>query len=128
MSELTGYVDHIIYRNAANAYTVLVLIPEEEPEEESLRDEGEVSVTGIFPSISEGENIRLTGEYRMHESFGMQFAMRSYEVVAPKDEESIRRYLGSGAIKGVGAALAKRIVETFGRELLVCRPVELSIS
>lgn len=116
MSELTGYVDHIIYRNAANAYTVLVLIPEDEPEEESLKDEGEVSVTGIFPSISEGENIHLTGEYRMHESFGMQFAMRSYEVVAPKDEESMRRYLGSGAIKGVGAALAKRIVEKFGKD------------
>ena len=108
MEEITGYVDHIIFRNSSNAYTVLVLIPEEPVTDRGLEDETEVTCVGIFPSVNEGENIRLTGEFRNNDSYGMQFAMASYQTVAPSSEEAVKRYLGSGAIKGIGPSLAAR--------------------
>ena len=103
METITGYVDHIIYRNADNGYTVLVLVCEEE----------EITCVGIFSGISEGENIEVTGEYTAHPTYGKQFKAESYVEKEPTDELSIERYLGSGAIKGIGAALAARIVRRF---------------
>lgn len=100
---INGYVDHIIYRNADNGYTVLVMICDEE----------EVTCVGTFSDIAEGENIEAHGSYTDHPTYGRQFAVKSFEEKAPKDEMAIERYLGSGAIKGVGIALAARIVRRF---------------
>lgn len=100
---VNGYVDHIIYRNADNGYTVLVMICDEE----------EVTCVGTFSDIAEGENIEAHGSYMDHPMYGRQFAVKSFEEKAPKDEMAIERYLGSGAIKGVGIALAARIVRRF---------------
>ena len=100
---INGYVDHIIYRNADNGYTVLVMICDEE----------EVTCVGTFSDIAEGENIEAHGNYNDHPTYGRQFAVKSFEEKAPKDEMAIERYLGSGAIKGVGIALAARIVRRF---------------
>ena len=100
---INGYVDHIIYRNADNGYTVLVMICDEE----------EVTCVGTFLDIAEGENIEAHGNYNDHPTYGRQFAVKSFEEKAPKDEMAIERYLGSGAIKGVGIALAARIVRRF---------------
>lgn len=100
---INGYVDHIIYRNADNGYTVLVMICDEE----------EVTCVGTFSDIAEGENIEAHGSYMDHPMYGRQFAVKSFEEKAPKDEMAIERYLGSGAIKGVGIALAARIVRRF---------------
>lgn len=100
---INGYVDHIIYRNADNGYTVLVMICDEE----------EVTCVGTFSDIAEGENIEVHGSYMDHPMYGRQFAVKSFEEKAPKDEMAIERYLGSGAIKGVGIALAARIVRRF---------------
>ena len=100
---INGYVDHIIYRNADNGYTVLVMICDEE----------EVTCVGTFSDIAEGENIEAHGSYTNHPTYGRQFAVKSFEEKAPKDEMAIERYLGSGAIKGVGIALAARIVRRF---------------
>ena len=100
---ISGYVDHIIYRNADNGYTVLVMICDEE----------EVTCVGTFSDIAEGENIEAHGSYMDHPMYGRQFAVKSFEEKAPKDEMAIERYLGSGAIKGVGIALAARIVRRF---------------
>lgn len=100
---INGYVDHIIYRNADNGYTVLVMICDEE----------EVTCVGTFSDIAEGENIEAHGNYNDHPTYGRQFAVKSFEEKAPKDEMAIERYLGSGAIKGVGIALAARIVRHF---------------
>ena len=100
---INGYVDHIIYRNADNGYTVLVMICDEE----------EVTCVGTFSDIVEGENIEAHGNYNDHPTYGRQFAVKSFEEKAPKDEMAIERYLGSGAIKGVGIALAARIVRRF---------------
>ena len=103
METIKGYVDHIIYRNAENGYTVLELICEEE----------EITCVGIFSDIVEGENIEAHGEYTEHPSYGLQFKVQSFEEKAPEDEMAIERYLGSGAIKGIGVALAARIVRRF---------------
>ena len=100
---INGYVDDIIYRNADNGYTVLVMICDEE----------EVTCVGTFSDIAEGENIEAHGNYNDHPTYGRQFAVKSFEEKAPKDEMAIERYLGSGAIKGVGIALAARIVRRF---------------
>lgn len=104
MAELTGYVARIIFHNEENGYTVLAIESQGE----------EYAVTGKFPSISEGEYLTITGELVEHPSYGPQFQMQSFCFSKPTDKEGMERYLGSGAIKGVGAALAGRIVKMFG--------------
>ena len=103
MEKLAGYVEHIVYRNADNGYTVLNLVSGEE----------EITCVGIFSAIAEGENIEASGDYTEHPTYGRQFKVESFEEKAPEDEEAIERYLGSGAIRGVGLALAARIVRRF---------------
>ena len=103
MEKLAGYVEHIIYRNADNGYTVLNLVSGEE----------EITCVGIFSAIAEGENIEASGDYTDHPTYGKPFKVESFEEKAPEDEEAIERYLGSGAIRGIGLALAARIVRRF---------------
>ena len=103
MEKLAGYVEHIIYRNADNGYTVLNL----------MSGEDEITCVGIFSTIAEGENIEATGDYTDHPTYGTQFKVVSFEEKAPEDQEAIERYLGSGAIKGIGLAMAARIVRRF---------------
>ena len=103
MATVTGYVERIKYRNEDNGYSVL-----------SVADGGEEYIlVGTFPYISEGERIEATGRMVEHSIYGEQLAVESYEIKAPEDTLAIERYLGSGAIKGIGAALAKRIVKKF---------------
>lgn len=106
METLRGYIEHIIYRNDENGYTVLDLVA----------DAGEITCVGLFRYADEGECVTLTGEYTEHALYGKQFNVKSYEITPPEDIESITRYLGSGAIKGIGASLAKRIVDEFGED------------
>lgn len=103
-----GYVDHIIFRNEDNGYTVLNL----------MVDGSELTCVGIFEYIGEGELLELTGTYVDHVTYGQQFKVESYETKIPEDTLAIERYLGSGAIKGVGAALASRIVRRFGADTM----------
>lgn len=106
METIKGYVDHIIYQNKDNGYAVLSM---------NVEDEEEICV-GIFRGVDNGENLEITGEYVEHPSYGFQFKASSFRVVEPDDLLSMERYLGSGAIKGVGEALAKRIVKKFGQD------------
>ena len=103
MEELTGYVEHIVFRNAENGYTVMNFAGEED----------EMTCVGTFSVISEGMYLKLRGEYVDHPTYGVQMKVESFEEQAPEDIQSIERYLGSGAIKGIGAALAARIVRRF---------------
>ncbi len=102
--KLEGYVEHIIYRNAENGYSVLNLVSDEE----------EITVVGFFSYISEGELIEMEGDYTEHPLYGQQFKSERFEVKTPKDALAMERYLASGAVKGIGAALAARIVRRFG--------------
>lgn len=104
MEEITGYVENIIYRNADNGYTVLDFVV----------DEFLITCTGLFPTVGEGENLLLRGDYVDHPTYGKQFKAVSYEAVAPTDAASMERYLGSGAIRGIGPKLAARVVKLFG--------------
>ncbi len=104
MSEVVeGYIERIVYRNEENGYTVMKLQTEED----------EVTCVGSFPYISEGEFIRAKGMYTDHAVYGEQFLIESFDMKEPEDIFSIEKYLSSGAIKGIGAALAKRIVNKF---------------
>lgn len=104
METVNGYVDHIIFQNSENGYTVLSLIADGE----------EITCVGICKGLTQGENICAQGDTIEHPVYGSQFKISTYQTVAPKDSVSMERYLGSGAVKGVGAALAARIVKKFG--------------
>lgn len=103
MEVIKGYVDHIVFRNEDNGYTVFHL----------TNEDGEVTCVGTFPYVHEGEMLEVSGEYTSHNIYGLQLQVQSFEVLAPEDLVSIERYLGSGAIKGLGAVLAGRIVRRF---------------
>lgn len=106
--KVEGYVEHIIFRNEENGYTVL-----------NLNFEGnDLTCVGTFQYVSEGEYLEATGEHTSHAVYGEQFKVESYEVKVPQDARAMERYLGSGAIKGVGAALAARIVRRFKEDTL----------
>lgn len=103
MVKLEGYVEHIIFRNTENGYTVMNVVAEEE----------EITCVGSLQYIDEGEMLSMEGDYKEHTLYGKQFVIESYELKAPEDTVAIERYLASGAIKGIGAALAARIVRRF---------------
>lgn len=103
METVTGYVSHIVYRNSDNGYTVFHI----------EHDDGEVTCVGSLNYINEGELLEIQGEYVNHNVYGKQLKISHYKVKEPEDIVSIERYLGSGAVKGVGAALAGRIVKKF---------------
>ena len=110
MSEtVTGYIDHIIFRNDQNGYTVMVL---------KQTGEEELTCVGTFPDISQGATIEASGNYIHHPVYGKQFQIASFTEKMPEDSLAMERYLGSGAIKGIGAALAARIVRRFGEDTL----------
>ncbi len=106
MEQVKGYVEHIIYRNGENGYTVMNLVSGGE----------DVVCVGSFRTLDEGETLEVRGAYVEHPVYGMQLKVESYQISEPDDIVSMERYLGSGAIKGVGEALAARIVKKFGEE------------
>ena len=107
MAEITGYVEKIVYRNQENGYTVLSLTADKDDE---------LTCVGTFLSVNEGDYLKLTGEMTTHAVYGGQFKVSSYEQTRPTDVIAITKYLASGAIKGVGEAMANRIVGTFGED------------
>ena len=106
--EWEGYVERITFRNEENGYTVLFLVDAEEEEE--------VCCVGQFSYVAEGLYLKVTGREVIHKNYGPQIQVDSYEEKQPKDSVAVERYLGSGAIKGVGPALAARIVKRFGED------------
>lgn len=106
--ELSGSVEHVIYHNDKNQYTVLEL----------AAGEGLVTVVGAFPFVSEGEELRIYGTWQSHPSFGDQFKAETFERARPATTAAMLKYLASGTVKGVGPALARRIIDTFGDKAL----------
>ena len=103
MATVNGYVEKIKFRNEENGYSIL-----------SVNSDGEEYVlVGTFPYISEGDFIEASGRSVEHPVYGDQIQVETYELKAPEDSASMERYLGSGAVKGVGTALAARIVRRF---------------
>lgn len=106
--ELSGSVEEIIFHNDKNGYTIL-----------EINDGRElVTVVGSLPWVSVGEELRVIGKWTKHPSFGLQFRAEAFERYKPATASAILKYLSSGAVKGIGASLAAKIVELFGEETL----------
>ena len=116
MAAVKGYVEKIKYRNEDNGYSVLSVTGADDGEEYIL--------VGNFSYISEGELVEAAGRMTEHPIYGEQLAVESYELKEPEDTVSMERYLGSGAIKGIGAALATRIVKKFKTDTFRIREEE----
>lgn len=106
MEQREGYIEHIKFRNPDNGYTIFQL---SEP-----GGNDELTCVGNFPAISEGEYVKVEGAMTVHVLYGEQLQVSSYEICVPKDRLAVERYLGSGAIKGIGQTMAARIVRKFG--------------
>lgn len=101
-------MEHIVFRNEENGYTVLNLTAES----------GEITCVGNFQAVHEGEYLEAEGEYTTHAAYGQQFRAETYRIKIPESGLALERYLGSGALKGIGPALAARIVRRFGEDTL----------
>ena len=108
MSTVSGYIEKIIYRNETNGYTVLSV----------EADDDDYVLVGTFNYIAEGEFIKANGNMKLHPNYGEQLFVDEYEIIEPRELDSIQKYLESSAIKGVGEALAKRIVKKFKMDTL----------
>ena len=106
MEKVKGYIDHIIYQNRDNGYAVLSFITEGE----------ELVCVGSFKNVESGETLEIEGDFVEHPLYGSQLKAAGFRVVPPGDAAGMERYLGSGAIKGIGEALAARIVRKFGED------------
>ena len=105
MATITGFIERIKFRNEENGYTVMSVTDQSDGEE--------VIMVGNLAYAAEGDMIEASGHMTQHPVYGEQLQIESYEMKTPQDELSMERYLGSGAIKGIGAALAARIVRHF---------------
>lgn len=106
--EIIGEINAIIYQNEVNGYTIAEFQTEDE----------ETTVVGYLPFIHEGDNLKLIGKFVEHKDYGMQFKIDTFEKLMPKTAKAIEKYLSNGNIKGIGEALAKRIVRKFGDETI----------
>lgn len=114
MAQLRGIVDRITFQNEENGYTVARL----QVEGSTTYNDRLATIVGEMLSINPGETVILEGEWTTHKQYGAQFKIESYQTVHPSTVEGMRRYLGSGLIKGIGPVTAKRIVDHFGKEAL----------
>lgn len=104
---ISGVVSGVTFHNPTSGFTVFDL---------ENGDEGLVTVVGVFPDVAVGENVSLSGHWDFHASFGRQFRADSLTRHMPETAADMLRYLSSGAVSGIGAATAKRIVERFGEK------------
>lgn len=104
---IEGMIEHIIYQNEENGYTVC---------EMSVSDTELITAVGIMPYIAAGETVKAMGRWQMHANFGRQFKIEYYEKQLPATESSILKYLSSRSVKGIGPASAAKIVERFGED------------
>ncbi len=108
MKTISGYVENITFRNEENGFTVLTL----------SSGKKNITCTGVFGYIGQGEYLEIDGEEVFHDIYGQQIKVTAYRIIPASDARSIRKYLGSGSIRGIGAVLADRIVDRFGEDTL----------
>lgn len=120
-NQISGSVERITYYNAENGYTVLRLKPDKRgmlPFKYASGRDALITVVGNLPELNPGEWLKLTGNWTSHAKHGRQFQVEMCEQSVPATSEGIKRYLGSGLIRGIGRVMAERIVERFGEETL----------
>lgn len=106
--EIKGSIEEIIYQNDSNGYTICNVKTEEET----------ITTVGYLPFTSQGDTLKLIGRYVTHQEYGRQFKVDTFEKLMPETKEAIEKYLAGGIIKGIGPAIAKKIVDTFGDETI----------
>ena len=106
--ELRGQIEEIIYQNESNSYTIAVFSTEEEQEI--------VTIVGYLPFIAVGDSLKLQGKMVVHQEYGEQFKIETFEKLMPKTAAALEKYLASGTIKGIGPATARKIIDKFGEE------------
>ncbi len=104
LEELCGVVEDVTYRREDTGFTVMDIFADDEY----------VTVVGVLPELSEGESVRLRGTWGYHATFGKQFKAQLCERSMPSSSADLLRYLSSGAVRGIGPATAKKIIERFG--------------
>ena len=107
--ELIGEVEDFIYQNDSNSYTIAVFLTE---------NKDIVTVVGYLPFVAIGDSLKLKGNMVIHQEYGEQFKIESFEKLMPKTKEAIEKYLSSGTIKGIGPVTARKIVDKFGDETI----------
>lgn len=110
MSIIQGEVVTVVYHNPENGYVIARLDSPSEP--------GQINVVGLLGDVAPGESLRMSGEWVEHPKFGRQFKVDSCEHLLPASINGIRRFLGSGAIKGIGEKTADRMISRFGSQIL----------
>lgn len=110
MEQITGFIESIVFVNPENGFTVAKL---KEPKKKEL-----TAIIGIMPSLQAGETVTCKGEWKKHPQHGMQFEILSCDATKPQDIKGIQKYLESGLIKGIGPAIAKKIVSHFKEKTL----------
>ena len=108
--ELKGHIEEFIYQNESNSYSIAVFVLESGLEV--------VTVVGYLPFIAVGDTLKLTGKMVVHQEYGEQFKIESFEKLMPETVEALEKYLASGTIRGIGPATARKIIEKFGEETL----------
>ena len=107
--ELKGQVEELIYQNEANSYTIAVFVTEEQEP---------ITVVGYLPFIAVGDCLKLQGKMVVHQDYGEQFKIDTFEKLMPQNAAALEKYLASGTIKGIGPATARKIIDKFGEETL----------
>ncbi len=106
--EITGEITAVIYKNEVNSYTIA----------EFETDEEMTTIVGYLPFINVGDSLKLEGKFVEHKDYGRQFKVDTFEKIMPQTTEALKRYLANGNIKGIGEAIAKRIIDKFGEETI----------
>lgn len=106
--ELKGSIEEIIYQNETNGYTICNMETEDEI----------ITAVGYLPFINQGDTLKVTGKYVVHQEYGRQFKIDTFEKLMPETKEAIEKYLAGGIIKGIGPATAKKIVAAFGDDTI----------
>ena len=105
--ELRGQIEEIIYQNESNSYTIAVFSTEEE--------QTILTVVGYLPFIATGDSLKIKGKMVVHQDYGEQFKIDTFEKLMPQTAAALEKYLASGTIKGIGPATARKIIDKFGK-------------
>ena len=109
MEELQGQIIEFIFQNDVNSYTIAVV---------ETNEGEEITVTGYLPFINVGDTLKMFGKHIIHQEYGEQFKIETFEKLMPQTLDALERYLANGTIKGIGPSIAKRIVTTFGEDTI----------
>ena len=107
--EIKGQIEEFIYQNESNSYSIAVFL---------LEDGEVITVVGYLPFIAVGDTLKLTGKMVIHQEYGEQFKIETFEKIMPESAAALEKYLASGTIKGIGPATARKIIEKFGEDTL----------